>query len=302
MYRFKKIFLNNRSMRGRINRINFVLMPLAVAPVPLHAQFKLKNNTHNTLIKPPVHGQPLPVFSFYLPVFKKSDNRTDTCKQADKGTKLTDTLILRNPVDYPSDDLYNQAAKIKESIYPSFQNRYFKLPGFAGVISENSANLSWQTTINENVRFFFIERSTDRKNFHKVGEIDLAGKSSMKNFSFTDSSISNSLLYYYQVKALLTDGSTLTSDCISIKNSMVELKASLSIDSIKDILVLRTNQPVRKIEIINMDGQVVFSNKNLSQEEVINIREYLPGSYTLKISGYSGFVTQLFFKKENFNK
>jgi len=51
-----------------------------------------------------------------------------------------------------------------------------------------------------------------------------------------------------------------------------------------------------------MDGQVVFSNKNMSNEEVINIREYLPGSYTLKISGYNGFVTQLFFKKENFNK
>jgi len=83
----------------------------------------------------------------------------------------------------------------------------------------------------------------------------------MKNFSFTDSSISNSLLYYYQLKAMLIDGSSLISDFIPVKNSMVELKASLSMGSVKDILMLKTNQPIRKIEIINKDRQVVYRNK-----------------------------------------
>lgn len=176
------------------------------------------------------------------------------------------------------------------------------MPGFTGVISENSANLSWQTDINENVRFFLIERSSDRINFYKVGEIDLDGKANVKNFSFSDSSISDSLLYYYQIKALLINGSSMTSDFIPVKNSMVELKASLTPGIKQDILVLKTNQPVRKIEVINIDGQVVYRNKKVNQEELINIIGYLPGSYALKIVGYNGFVTQLFFKKENNNK
>jgi len=44
--------------------------------------------------------------------------------------------------------------------------------------------------------------------------------------------------------------------------------------------IAKANQPVRKIEIINMDGQVIFRNKKISQEESIKVREYLPGLYT----------------------
>jgi hypothetical protein len=291
----------NLSMRRRINRVNYIFIPLAILPVFLHAQFKLKNNTHRTWMKPLFKGQSLPAFSFLLPGIKRNVNRIDTIKQADKKMTLTNTISSENRADYRPFDLYNQAAKNNDSNYPEFHDYYFKMPGFTGVISDNSATLSWHTDINENVRFFLIERSTDRKDFNKIGEIDLAGKESVKNFYFTDCSISNSLLYYYQIKALLMDGSSITSYFIPVKNSMVELKTSLSRGSEKDILVLKTNQPTRKIEVINTDGQVVFRNKKASQEETINISEYLPGSYALKITGHNGFVTQLFFKKENSN-
>jgi hypothetical protein len=262
----------------------------------LHAQIKLKTDLHNKLLSPLIQSHSFPVFSFYLSGLKKNSFRTDTIKQLGK-TNIIDTLSSENLANDNFSDLYSQAAKIKESNYPAFHNYYFKLPGFTGMISANRANLNWQTNINENVRYFLIERSTDRKNFNKIGEIDLAGKESMKSFYFTDSSISNSFLYYYHVKALLIDGSTLTSDIIPVKNSMMELKAFLSPGSEKDILVLKTNQSVRKIEVINTEGQIIFRNKKVSQEETINISKYLPGSYTLKILGHNGFVIQLFFKK-----
>ena len=286
-------------MLRRINRINYILIPLAMLPVFLHAQFKLKSNTQNTFMKSLFNRQSLPVYSFFLSGFKKNVNRADTIIQGDKKKNLSDTFSLAHLKDKRSLDLIKLAGKKSKSNYPAFQYYYLKTTGFAGVFSENSVNLNWQTDSNENVRFFVIERSTDRKNFNKVGEIDLAEKSSSNNFYFTDSSISNSLLYYYQVKALLIDGSSLMSDFIPVKNSMVELKASLYSGAKQDIFVLKTNQPVRKIEIINIDGQVIFRNKKVGQEEAINISEYVSGSYALKIIGHNGFVTQLFFKKED---
>jgi hypothetical protein len=287
-------------MSRRINSFNYMLIPLAMLPIFLHAQFKLKNNSHTTVMKPFFKGQLSPPFSFFLSGFKRNASRADLKKQLEKANK-TDTLPSENLTDNRHIDLYNQAPKNSDSNFPAFHNYYFKLPGFTGVISEKSAILSWQSDINENVRFFFIERSTDRKNFIKVGEIDLIGKESLTNFSFTDSSISKALLYYYQVKAFLADGSSITSDFIPVKNSIVELKASLSPGVKQNTLVLKTNQPVRKIEVIKIDGQTVYRNKKVNQEEVINIVDYLPGSYTIKIIGHNGFVTLLFFKKESKN-
>jgi hypothetical protein len=265
------------------------------------AQFQFKRNAFTTMTRSLLKNQTVPLFSFFK-VYKKSTNTADTLMKSDKKISMTGNLYQQNRINNRLVEIYNQAAEKSETNYPTFENYYFKLAFFAGVIYENRTHLSWQTDINENIRYFFIERSTDRRTFNKVGEIDLFGKASLKNFYFTDSSISNSLLYYYQVKALLIDGSYMISEFIPVKNGEVELIATLSPGKEKDLLVLKTNQPVRKIEAINTEGEVVFRNKKVSREETVNISEYLPGSYTLKIIGNNGFVTQLFFKKEDNNK
>ena len=209
----------------------------------------------------------------------------------------SDSVSTQQWTDRRSLYLCDQAEKKSLSGFPSFPESYLNLSGLTAVGKDNVIQLFWQVDINENIKWFFIERSADRKIFYKTGEIDLIDKTNQKVFCFKDTATLSKPVYYYQVKALLVDGSSMMSDIIPVKNGAVAFEAFLNVGTEKDTWIVSANQQVKKIEIMDTDGRIVYKNKNINLPAIIDIMQYANGPYAVRVFGENGFVTQLFIKK-----
>lgn len=224
---------------------------------------------------------------------RKSDSKYPVAN-AKKTINPPDVTIRKDNTPFERN---KKADQDTSGIFPQFYTRYLKLARFAGVSLDSVVYLKWQADIDEKFRWFIIEKSVDRKYFLKAGELDLEEMSDRRDFYFTDTVFKKEAVYYYQVKALLNDGSFMISDFIPVKNNAVVLKATLIPVSGENKLLLRTNLPVKKIEIINTEGEVVFRNKEIGKEEIVDVGFLKTGRYSLRVFGFDGYETQLFIER-----
>ncbi|HWK05532.1 MAG TPA: T9SS type A sorting domain-containing protein [Puia sp.] len=82
------------------------------------------------------------------------------------------------------------------------------LVDFSGLLSGNSAQLSWTTAREENTAYFEIQRGTDGINYAPVGKLPAAGNSSLAlHYSYTDPLPAvTSPDYFYRLKMADLDG------------------------------------------------------------------------------------------------
>ncbi|MFQ6618996.1 MAG: hypothetical protein ACE5QV_09950 [Fidelibacterota bacterium] len=88
---------------------------------------------------------------------------------------------------------------------------------FLGYPEDNKVILEWKTASEFNLKGFEIQRSTDRKQFFKLGFLEPKGNGYV--YKFVDSSVfvkTSDRVYSYRLKILNIDGSYLYSETIDV--------------------------------------------------------------------------------------
>jgi hypothetical protein len=104
-----------------------------------------------------------------------------------------------------------------------------ELVSFDAAVDENGITLSWETATELNNAGFDVERSSDNKNFEKLGFIEGKGTTTEKQeYKFVDSGVKGKGKFYYRLKQVDHDGTESYSDVLEVDYSVVPTVFSLS--------------------------------------------------------------------------
>ncbi len=86
---------------------------------------------------------------------------------------------------------------------------------FSAEPAKNKIILTWKTGEEKNLNRFIIERSSNKKDFRKIGE--LTPKGSNSNYEYIDDNLAGvKSIYYYRLRILNDDGTHQLSESISV--------------------------------------------------------------------------------------
>ena len=90
------------------------------------------------------------------------------------------------------------------------------LLSFQGSLIQNSVQMEWSTSTEQNSKNFEVEKSTDGVNFYNIGSVNAAGNSSTrKDYSLRDDKLNSS--NYYRIRMNDLDGNSKLSNVVLIK-------------------------------------------------------------------------------------
>ena len=95
------------------------------------------------------------------------------------------------------------------------------LNGFNGYYDDSRIIIQWETTAEDNVSGFEVQRSTDRRTYYELGFLHAQGQGS--GYTFIDDSIIAKVSgrdYFYRLKIRNSDGSSTLSEVITIESAM----------------------------------------------------------------------------------
>lgn len=171
-----------------------------------------------------------------------------------------------------------------------------ELTSFTGLLSNNQVMLNWSTATETNNYGFEIERkisNTSIEDWSKIGFVEGAGNSnSVKNYSFTDKSISNRT-YVYRLKQLDADGQFEYSQELEIVNDKpgaFELSQNYP-NPFNPSTIIKFSVPADvqiKLSVYNMLGELVETlvNENLKAgfyEITFNASGFASGHYFYRL-------------------
>lgn len=174
-----------------------------------------------------------------------------------------------------------------------------ELVKFTAQKEKSAAKLAWTTATELNNAFYAIERSTDGKDFEKIGEVSGYGNSQqLRNYTFMDEKPSNTV-NYYRLRQVDLDGKETVSKTVSVnfdKNASIKVYPAIASDKIN---VEINADGGADLTIVNMMGQVVKSQKVANTEGVlpISISDLPNGSYIIHMVSKTGEMTQRFEKQ-----
>ncbi|MBO9201117.1 MULTISPECIES: T9SS type A sorting domain-containing protein [Niastella] len=180
------------------------------------------------------------------------------------------------------------------------------LSSFYAQKQTNKVVLQWQTSSEENVKQFVIERSTDGKTYKAIGQVAAVGNSNLiRNYTFADQSPYMSQNNYYRLNMQDADGTTKYSKILIVKFDG-QLVASLGIfpNPTRDLLQVQLPDGMEGtvgLQIIDMNGRVVKWNNLASDGHALNttldVSTLVKGIYILRATAGNTTVTKRFSKQ-----
>jgi 1,4-alpha-glucan branching enzyme len=169
--------------------------------------------------------------------------------------------------------------------YTPFTNANLALPVElmtfnAKLIQNNNALLVWVTASEKNNSHFELERSTDGKDFTKVGEVKGKGNSTTQSkYEFTDKNLTNGT-HYYRLRQVDFDGKNELSHIVSVSSNK-NIKFKIYPNPTTDKLFIQSENTKGAVSVIDQLGRAVLSYPSVPSE--INISVLPSGIYFLKI-------------------
>lgn len=167
------------------------------------------------------------------------------------------------------------------------------LTSFEGFKDGKNNVLNWQTSSEINSVGFEIQRSTNGKDFIKIGFVNSRGASNtIVNYSYVDTK-PNSGTNYYRLRQLDKDGKETFSEIVTIKSDdKVKLEVvSLYPNPSKDNATLVFNSAIAgktNVTITNLSGKVVFSqvlSSNKGENKIqLNTAQLSAGNYLINVA------------------
>lgn len=152
-----------------------------------------------------------------------------------------------------------------------------------------TANLKWATSSEKNSKGFEVQRSGDAASWTKIGytESQNSNGTSQLTYHFNDVSPLQGKSYY-RLKMVDLDASFAYSRVVSIdiKGEMVYVSPNPTSGTIK--LIKSNLSEVKKVELVNTNGQVVYKAKQITAEG-INVKGLVGnGAYILRVNYADG--------------
>lgn len=150
-----------------------------------------------------------------------------------------------------------------------------------------SVSLNWQTTNEVNTKEFIVEKRTATTEFTEIGRRPSNNTSGIHNYSFTDNSVSNGVVYY-RLKQVDNDG---VFDYSSVASADVKGNLSFSIypNPTADVLnvVHESVTAASAIKVLNLSGKTLIENAVSlgSTTTNIDVSSLSDGAYILMYDG-----------------
>jgi trimeric autotransporter adhesin len=236
-------------------------------------------------------------------IFKNSD----AC-----GSSMTNTTTTITP-QYA--EAFGNNYVLQASI-TSFSSFYFasastvtlplQLLTFTGGLENNSiANLRWETTNENNVSEFVVERSTNGNNFLGIGNVTAFGSAQKNAYIFADkeAGLQQATVLYYRLKMVDNSGQYSYSKVVTVvlnKDINVFLFPNPAKHNVNVQIKGAVLNPVI-IQVSDLNGRIVHSEKrNITQSGTvtIDVKQWKPQVYVLKvINSKNEVVTTQKFEK-----
>jgi PKD repeat protein/photosystem II stability/assembly factor-like uncharacterized protein len=175
------------------------------------------------------------------------------------------------------------------------------LLSFTGSKQNRNTILQWSTSNEINVSYYSIERSWDGNNFSEVGKT-LARNNVINNYSFEDK-LENinrwpSNTVYYRLKIIDKNGTIKTSNILQLQWSDVQqVLLTVSPNPFNNYIQINTKTAIQYVQLIGLNGQIVFSSNAVSNERVNLSGGIVKGNYLLKVYTDKGVVVEKVIKQ-----
>ncbi|WP_048920751.1 T9SS type A sorting domain-containing protein [Rufibacter radiotolerans] len=179
------------------------------------------------------------------------------------------------------------------------------LTSFNSKNKDGKVDLTWTTASEKDNDYFLVERSSDGKAFHAIGQVKGSGTSNVqRSYTFTDPS-ANAGTSYYRLKQVDFDGKSELSKVIAHTLGKLNAAAALQVgrNPFQQQLAYSVQSPAATeavVELRNMQGKVFHTEKvalatGTSQLEISTAT--LPqGVYILSVTGTDLRVSQRVMK------
>ncbi|HEX6430836.1 MAG TPA: T9SS type A sorting domain-containing protein [Niastella sp.] len=166
--------------------------------------------------------------------------------------------------------------------------------------------LQWQTSSEEDVKQFVIERSNDGKTYKAIGQVAATGNSTTKkNYNFADQSPFVSTNNYYRLLMMDIDGKYKYSKTLIVKfDGQLSTEMKVFPSYVKDLLQVQLPNGLNgniNLLIIDMNGRVI-KRSNLASDgnalsTTIDVSTLVKGVYVLKAQVGNTSVISRFTKQ-----
>ncbi len=255
-----------------------------------------------------------PTFSFLL-IRYNSDGTPDGSFDHDGVATydITNTRDYGNAIALSNNRIYftgtTGASGVKNVLLIAIQNAAAPLPlvlsQFYAQKQTSKMVLQWQTTSEEDVKQFVIERSNDGKTYKAIGTVAAAGNSiTKKNYSYVDGSPFMNTNNYYRLLIQDIDGNYKYSKILIIKfDGQLTTNMQLFPSYVKDVLQVQLPNGLNgnvNLMVIDMNGRIV-KRSNLASDgsalsTTLDVSSLVSGVYVLKAQAGNTAVISRFTK------
>lgn len=178
------------------------------------------------------------------------------------------------------------------------------LLSFYGEVGERDNYLFWNTASEKNTDYFELERSSNGKDFEKIGRIEAAENSLvLREYNFTDKNRLDGI-NYYRLKIVDMDAKYIYSDIVVLDKADKETSMDIipnPANSYIDISFQLNFASQSVIKIFDVKGSLVESieidaDKGLNSHKV-NLENYAKGVYSVVLNNNGTISTKRFIKQ-----
>jgi hypothetical protein len=172
-----------------------------------------------------------------------------------------------------------------------------KFTSFEAKAVLEGVDLNWSVGVEDNVKGYEVEKSTDEKNFSTISFVPAAGQSS---YSFVDAQ--PAAITYYRIKSVDLDGKPGYSAIVSVKSGQSSVVLRAFPTPVRKDLTIQHNAATvsTRISISSIDGRLIQSIMPVvgSQQTTVDLSAARAGLYIVRFDNGTGGVETLKVMKQ----
>ncbi len=173
--------------------------------------------------------------------------------------------VLTDPSTFPANSSFSGCLDLL-NVNSIFQSGIVILPvklnSFISAFNKrnNSIDLKWETTLEQGLQSFSIEKSYNATDWYSIGNTKSTGNPNGSSYFFTDNKPGTALKLYYRLKMINGDGSYQYSNTI-LQNNTAQSEINLIIN--ENSLIIKTGIKVKEAYLIDASGKEAQRKKDI---------------------------------------
>lgn len=169
------------------------------------------------------------------------------------------------------------------------------LISFNAVKNGSDVVLNWQTTNEENLKNYVVEKSTDAISFTQLIVVNANNNTGINNYTATDMNPANGI-NYYRLKQIDEDGNFTLSNIIKvtfISNGVITFMPNPA----KSFITISSPTVVKQIRLLSVGGQIIKTWENVSPNAQLDLGAIASGTYMLEFINDQSLQTMKLVKE-----